>query len=141
MSFNGARPLGPTVASASSTLGRRSARGGLMSLATRCSALALLWIATLAAHLSLAAPSQPPAPFGPGLVPAMGPGFRVARTPEQRAGATHPAAATLEDRWWDGFGRPGVNDVVRAAVLYDGKVVVGGDFTWAGEALAAHIAS
>ena len=45
-----------------------------------------------------------------------------------------------DENWWGGFGWPGVNGTVYALTVYDGDLIVGGQFTEAGGGPANNIA-
>jgi hypothetical protein len=49
-------------------------------------------------------------------------------------------AAPGDDAWGDGFGWPGVDNLVGTVASYHGDVIIGGRFTEAGGAVASHIA-
>jgi hypothetical protein len=57
-----------------------------------------------------------------------GPGSFSGAAPEPASASR----ATGDENWWGGFGSPGVNDRVFALAVYDGALILGGEFRAAG---------
>ena len=53
---------------------------------------------------------------------------------------SHARAEGSDDSWWNGFTRPGANGDVHASILFDGDLVIAGNFSVVGERFANRIA-
>lgn len=119
----------------------------------------LLFSALLALVTSTARPAAADVPNSPAHpLPYLGPsdpararhlGLEGLRTLTSQTQHATPIAAPLgggeppdpqDHLWWGGFGLPVLNSVVHAVIVHDGALIAGGEFTFAGDRHASHIA-
>jgi hypothetical protein len=72
-------------------------------------------------------------------------GYRVTMRPgsgsmEAVPGKTERARAAGDENWWNEFGSPGLTEAVRAMAVYNGSLIVSGEFTTIGSVTVNHIA-